>query len=142
MVPPTSSLRVPARLGAAVLFGALGIACGSDGAGPELTDLGEEGRSIALQNGSGCAACHGADGAGRVGPAFVGLFGSTVPLEDGSTVVADREYLARSIRDPGAEIVDGYNVQMPPNNLTDDEIDAVVQWIVELGADRASEEEG
>lgn len=130
MVLPTSSPRVVARLGVVVLLGTLGLACGADGSDAQLTELGAEGRSIALAN--GCAACHGADGQGSVGPGYVGLLGATRTLEDGSTVTADLAYLERSIREPDAEVVDGYNVLMPSNNLTDEEIEAVVQWIVDL----------
>ena len=91
----------------------------------------ETGRQVA--NTSGCASCHGADGTGGVGPKFVGLYGSEVTLTDGSTVVADDDYLRRSITDPGAERVEGYAVNMPVTDLSDDEIEAVLAYIRELG---------
>ena len=37
-----------------------------------------------------------------------GLAGSTVTLDDGSTVTADAAYLARSITDPDAQIPEGH----------------------------------
>ncbi len=80
-----------------------------------------------------CASCHGADGTGGVGPKFVGLYGSQVTLTDGSTVVADDEYIRRSITDPGAERVEGYTVNMPASDLDDDDIEAVLAYIRELG---------
>lgn len=81
---------------------------------------------------SGCAACHGRNGAGGVGPAWTGLYGSTVELEGGEQVAADEDYLRRSIVDPEAEKVTGYNVVMPDNNLTGPEVDAVVAYIEAL----------
>jgi cytochrome c oxidase subunit 2 len=104
-------------------------ACGGSDL-PDLSVEAEQGRSIAGQ--AGCAACHGRNGAGGVGPAWSGLAGSTRTLEDGTTVVADDEYLRRAIADPAVEIVDGYTVNMPVNNLTDEEIELVVTYIKEV----------
>lgn len=105
-------------------------ACGADDTGPALTTAAAEGRSIARSN--GCAACHGRNGEGGPGPAFVGLFGSTVELDDASTVAADVDYLIESIRDPGAKTVAGYGIVMPTNDLSDAEIAAVIAWIEAL----------
>ncbi len=103
---------------------------GSDGDAIQLSPVAAEGRSIA--NSNGCAACHGANGQGSVGPPFVGLYGSTVQLDDGTTVTADRDYLIESIKDPKANKTDGYRIPMPTNRLTDDEIDKIVAYIEEL----------
>lgn len=106
-------------------------ACGGNAAADvELSARGEEGRSV--MRASGCAACHGSQGDGGVGPSFVGLFGSSVPLDDGSSVIADRQYLDESITDPGAQIVEGYRVPMPENDLDDTEVEAIIDYIVEL----------
>ena len=56
-----------------------------------------------------------------------------VTLTDGSTVVADDEYLRRSITDPDAQRVEGYAVNMPANDLEPSEIEAVLAYIRELG---------
>lgn len=45
---------------------------------------------------------------------------------------ADRAYIARSVRDPAAEKVDGYNGVMPAYDLTDDEIDDLVAYLETL----------
>ena len=55
----------------------------------------------------GCAGCHSLSGSKGVGPALNGLAGSTVTLSDGSTITADDAYLARSITEPDAQIVQG-----------------------------------
>jgi cytochrome c oxidase subunit 2 len=55
----------------------------------------------------GCAGCHSLSGSNGVGPTLNGLAGSTVALSDGSTITADDAYLARSITEPDAQIVQG-----------------------------------
>ena len=128
---PTSPLthRIAAPLlGIAAVVGV--AACGSDDAALDLPEAAQEGRTIA--NSNGCAACHGTDGQGGVGPAYQGLFGSEVEFEDGETLVADRAYLRESIVDPSARRVAGFRARMPDNPLRDDEVDAVVEYIVAL----------
>lgn len=131
----TAVLRVVA---AAVFTAATVAACGADGAGDvALSPAAEAGREVVRSN--GCAACHGRNGEGGPGPTFVGLYGSTVELESGETVVADEAYLSESIRDPSAKKVAGYGFPMPENDLTDEQIESVIAFIRELaddGADR------
>jgi cytochrome c oxidase subunit 2 len=117
-------------LGAPVLVVTLG-ACGDDDAGADLPPEAAEGRRVALRN--GCTACHGADGGGGTGPAWVGAHGSTVELEDGSTVVVDDEYLTTAIADPDAQVHAGFSIAMPDNQLSDEEIAEVVAYIRALG---------
>jgi len=87
-------------------------------------------RGKALLTSKGCTACHSTDGTPRVGPSFLGFWGSTrkVLAVDASTkeVVADDAYLARSLRDPDAEVAVGFpRGNMPKLNLTDDEVHAI-----------------
>lgn len=111
-----------------MLAAALLGACAADE--PKLSADAAEGRRIAAD--SGCWSCHGTDGKGGVAPGWNGLAGSTVPLSSGSSVVADEAYLHRSIVDPAAETVEGYNLDMPANDLTVEEALAVVAYIMEL----------
>lgn len=111
-------------------------ACGGDdggGADPGGTEAGAGGEAPAsgeeLFDERGCAGCHRTD----VAPDLEGLYMEEVELEDGSTVVADEEYLERSIRDPGADVVDGATVQMPTVSLSDEEIEQLVAYIRDLG---------
>src|SRR5688572_11327318 len=83
------------------------VACGGNGAGGEEATSGEE-----LAADVGCLSCHTDETTG-VAPTWRGLFGSEVELEDGSTVMADAEYIRRSIVDPHADIVAGYGPTMP-----------------------------
>ena len=54
-----------------------------------------------------CITCHKPDSTGR-GPSLLGVFGSTVQLADGRTVVADENYLRESIMNSQAKVVKGY----------------------------------
>jgi cytochrome c1 len=102
-----------------------GTAGGAGGAGDAAA-----GEQIARS--SGCAGCHGQDFQGAAGPTWVGLAGSQVTLTDGSTVVADDAYLARAISDPAAELVDGFSLKMPANDLDDAEVADIVAYIKSL----------
>jgi cytochrome c oxidase subunit 2 len=72
----------------------------------------------AVQNGErlfadlACVTCHKADSSGR-GPSLLGVFGSTVTLTDGRTVIADENYLRESIMNSQAKVVQGYQGIMP-----------------------------
>lgn len=59
-----------------------------------------------------CSTCHKADATGR-GPVLVGVFGSQVRLANGSTLIADENYLRESILNPMARVVYGYQPVMP-----------------------------
>ncbi len=59
-----------------------------------------------------CITCHRADSTAR-GPNLVGLYGRTVHLNDGSTVLADDNYIRESILYPNAKIVAGFEPIMP-----------------------------
>jgi cytochrome c oxidase subunit 2 len=64
----------------------------------------------------GCNTCHraeaGALGVGQ-GPALEGVFGTSVRLQSGETVVADEGYLRESILNPNAKLTAGYQPTMP-----------------------------
>lgn len=111
---------------------AVGVAgCGDDGdASSALSADATSGRQIVAR--AGCAACHGVDGGGGIGPAWSDSLGTEIELEDGTTVTVDEAYLTRSIAEPGAQVHAGFAVQMPENQLTDAEIADVVAYIVEL----------
>lgn len=114
----------------------LAAACGGGGTDLDLTAAGTQGRDTANNKG-GCAACHGRNGEGGVGPAFVGLFESEVPVIDREgnefAVTADRDYLIQSIMDPGAlRVANAGVLNMPENGLTVEQINSIVDYIQEL----------
>lgn len=108
------------RLGLVALL--LLAACG----GTSDTLTGEE-----LSAELGCVPCHG-DEDTSLGPALTGLWGSEVLLEDGRSVIADEAYVKRAITDPEADMVPGYDSSMPRYGLTDDELDALAEYIRSL----------
>jgi cytochrome c oxidase subunit 2 len=83
----------------------------------------------------GCTACHSSDGTELAGPTWLGVFGSTENLTDGTSVTVDRDYLIKSIREPGFQIVEGYQNIMPEGigaDLTDEQIDDLIAYIESL----------
>lgn len=59
-----------------------------------------------------CNTCHTNQADAR-GPVLPGLFGHTVQLQNGTTVVADEAYIRESIVNPQAKIVAGFQPIMP-----------------------------
>jgi cytochrome c oxidase subunit 2 len=133
-VPPLPRRRRPAATVVAVVaLGLLAASCaGDDRADPaaELSPTALEGRQIAQRN--GCMSCHSEDGRDGVGPTWAGLAGSTVELDDGTTVVADDEYLTTAIVEPNAQIVAGYRGIMPERRLDPDDVAKIVAYLREL----------
>ncbi len=82
----------------------------------------------------GCSSCHQPSGQGP-GPSLGGLFGSSVPLQDGTHVTADENYIRESILDPTAKIVAGFQPIMPSfrGRLSEDQILALIAYIRSLG---------
>jgi len=83
---------------------------------------------------SGCKACHSIDGSKGVGPTWSKLFGSKVPLADGSIVAADEAYIAESILMPGAKTVQGYPANAMPSfsYLKDGQVKDIIEYIKSL----------
>src|SRR3954466_7925146 len=120
MASPRTRIRAVPALAALLPPRLLGVSGGGDGP-PALSADASKGQQVAKDR--GCANCHTPDGRRSEGPTWKGLYGSTVTLADGSTVVADDAYLARSIREPKAQMVQGYKSPMPTTpGVTDAEI--------------------
>ncbi len=98
-------------------------------------DMTPEEKGAAVADATGCMGCHSVDGSESVGPTWLGLFGSEVQLEDGSTVTADEAYVRDSILDPESQIVAGYPKLMPPaySTLEEGDIEALIAYIKSLG---------
>lgn len=91
----------------------------------------ERGKAIAANN--ACGACHSTDGTKGVGPTWQNLYGSERPLDNGSTVTADEEYLRESIVEPSAKIAEGFPPSMVPyDHLSDSEISSLIAYIKSL----------
>lgn len=102
-----------------------GAACGS-GEEPAVA----RGRAIAQD--VGCTSCHSTGTTDGLGPGWGDTWGTEREMADGSTVVVDEAYLRRSITDPDAQVVAGFNPIMPRVHLSDDELDDVVAYLREV----------
>jgi cytochrome c551/c552 len=96
----------------------------------DLTPSAARGLAISQQN--GCASCHGSDFGGGTGPTWQGIIGQQVAFRGGSSGVVDRDYLIEAIKYPDRKLRVGYSVIMPYNNLTDEQISDVVDYIEAL----------
>jgi cytochrome c oxidase subunit 2 len=84
-----------------------------------------------------CNECHSGTAQARA-PALDGLYGSTVALQDGTTVLADESYLRESILDPRAQTVAGFQPIMPTfqNQLDEEQVLELIAYIKSLGTQR------
>lgn len=83
----------------------------------------------------GCLGCHTTDGTPKIGPTFKGLYASKVTvITDGKerVIVADEEYLKRSVVEPGADIVKSYQNIMPKLPVTPEELNAIIEYLKTL----------
>ena len=78
----------------------------------------------------GCSGCHDPQ-AGVHAPDLDNLYGSTVPLSDGSQILADERYLHDSIMLPKKEVAAGYVPIMPSyeNRIGEDDVLALVAYL-------------
>ncbi|HLP74448.1 MAG TPA: cytochrome c oxidase subunit II [Bacteroidales bacterium] len=97
---------------------------------------GAAGEAIVKNN--GCLACHSTDGSKIVGPTFQGLFGSQQNVaEDGKnvTVTADEQYITRSIYEPDADIVQGFQkglMQSYKGTISEDDVAKIIEYLKTL----------
>ncbi len=95
-------------------------------------------RGQALLRVKGCAACHSLDGTPRSGPTFKGMWGRSRPVQERDTgdthpVTIDEAYVARSLRDPDAQIAAGYpRGSMPRFDLGDEDVAAIAAALREI----------
>jgi cytochrome c oxidase subunit II len=92
----------------------------------------DEGRRVAAEH--GCLKCHSVDGTRHIGPTWTDLYLREERLASGKTVVADEGYLTKSMMDPAADIVAGFQNVMPTyqGKLTPPEVGAIVEYIKSL----------
>jgi cytochrome c oxidase subunit 2 len=88
---------------------------------------------LKLAREKGCLGCHSLDGSPGVGPSFKGLMGSSVVVMTGGgerTITVDEAYLRRSILDPAADVVKGFQPVMPVyKDLSPAEIDGLLDFL-------------
>jgi cytochrome c oxidase subunit 2 len=94
--------------------------------------MAQRGRQLFLKH--QCITCHTGSSQAKA-PLLENLYGKKVTLQGGRTVEANDDYIARSIRDPKADIVDGYRPIMPtfpPEQLDDMELQQLIAFIKAL----------
>ena len=82
----------------------------------------------------GCTACHQRQEGGPqlAGPNFYGLWGRQEQLTDGSSVTIDEAYVRRSILEPRAQVVQGFNPVMPNIRFSEQQLDGLVTYLQTL----------
>lgn len=81
-----------------------------------------------------CKACHSLDGKNGTGPTFLGLWGSTSTLVDGSDVKVDEAHIRESILQPRIKVRAGYQPIMPVTNISERQIKGIIALIKSLGS--------
>lgn len=79
-----------------------------------------------------CNSCHSLDGSRLVGPSFLKLLGREVKFSDGSSLIADENYIKESILNPGAKVVESYPDKVMPafaGQLAEEEVDGLIAFI-------------
>lgn len=105
-------------------------------AAQELESPTATGRRI-MQN-IGCFACHSINGSKLVGPSFKGIWGEEQTVVTGGEerqIVVDEEYIRRSIFDPNADVVDGFNKGLMisyEGQLSDDDVTNIIEYLKTL----------
>jgi len=100
------------------------------------TSPADRGYQVLVKN--GCNACHSSDGSKIVGPSYLGLWGHTVTVEtDGKKreVTADADYIKRSIYDPNADVVVGYNKGLMlsyKDLVSEQEVELIIEYLKSL----------
>ena len=94
--------------------------------------LAQQGRDLFRKY--GCSGCHNPGGTVRA-PRLEGVYGSPVPLSDGTIVTADERYIRDSILDPKAQVAAGYAPVMPTfaGQLSEDDLAKLVAYIQSIG---------
>ncbi len=86
----------------------------------------------------GCSGCHEPGGTVRA-PQLEGVFGSPVPLSDGSVVIADDRYIRDSILNPKGQVAAGYAPVMPTfaGQIGEDDVAKLVAYIESIGPSKS-----
>jgi cytochrome c oxidase subunit 2 len=81
-----------------------------------------------------CSSCH-RDDAQAPGPQLKGLFGKSVQLQNGASVVADESYIRESIVLPQAKIVNGFPPIMPTFQglISEEQLLQLIAYVHSLG---------
>jgi cytochrome c oxidase subunit 2 len=99
------------------------------------TSLADQGWEIMRRN--GCNACHSVDGSKLIGPSYLGGWGGTrtvITDREEREVTVDAEYVKRSVFEPNADVVKGFNrsLMQPYDMLTEQEVELIIEYLKKL----------
>jgi cytochrome c oxidase subunit 2 len=100
------------------------------------TSLADQGFEVLSRN--GCIACHSSDGSKLVGPSYKDLWGTMQKVVTGRekrSVLVDKEYIERSIFEPDADLVEGFNkglMQSYEGTVSDEDVDLIIAYLKTL----------
>lgn len=99
---------------------------------PYVANLRLQGERVAADR--GCLQCHSIDGARHIGPTWLDLYLREETLSTGEKIIADDAYLTRSMMEPNAQIVAGFQPLMPAFQgiLSPLEVAALLEYIKSL----------
>jgi cytochrome c oxidase subunit II len=98
----------------------------------------DEHPGLTLMKQNACISCHSRDGSKIIGPSFKGIYGHEVEvITDGKerTVTVDDEYIKRSIYEPNADVVKGFNQGLMisyKQTLKEEDVAKIIDYIKEL----------
>ena len=98
----------------------------------------DEHPGLAIMKQNACFTCHSQDGSKLIGPSFKGIYGKKeIVVTDGAEreITIDDEYISRSIKDPNADVVQGYmkGLMIPYGTVINDEqIADIIDYIKTL----------
>lgn len=81
----------------------------------------------------GCLGCHSLDGAAKMGPTLLGIWGrreSIIRAGQEVEITVDEDYLRQAIREPKAELVKGFRSIMPSRSeISEGELTVMLQYL-------------
>mgnify|MGYP001591023311 FL=1 len=101
----------------------------------EKVESGKRHPGLQLIEDEGCTVCHTMDGSPLVGPTFKGMFGMKQRvLTDGKEmeITIDEAYIRKSIIEPNADVVKGFEPIMPEISLTESQITWIIEYLKNL----------
>lgn len=93
---------------------------------------------LVLLKQNACISCHSLDGTEIVGPTFKGVFGrKEIIVTDGKEreIIVDEEYIRKSMFEPNADLVKGYNPGLMisyKETFNEDEMDQIIEYLKTL----------
>jgi cytochrome c oxidase subunit 2 len=101
----------------------------------EVMNESSEGKGKQIVQSLGCVACHSDTGANGIGPTWRDSFGNQRNFVNGEPINIDEAYIKESILNPSTKIAAGFASVMPAYNLSDDELNAIVEYMKNLSAE-------